>query len=454
MVATATRPERRITVFERLNDPGPVVDYADRVDLENAIIRGVKIVGLKSINPARVLGFDSNEPYYYAAEALAAAAPLYEGTDVHIDHPEIEYQKDGTRRAKDDARGLDKKFGWLENIQATATGLYGDLHYLKSHPMAKQVIEFVIRRPDKLGLSHVADVIPQEQQDNRIVVVEIVKVYGVDLIGESKGTVISLFESGDVMAQSVEQEEQLPPDMSEETAVEMGEEEQHQLEMEHPEGEDETQATEQDEALAAPPPEEAVNLAFKDAIIQCLDDPTLTADEKIAKIGDLIKGQSAAVEMIGGGEETEATEQAEETTSDEEEKSDEAPPQSQESGVTLEALAAKIDGLVLERENERRGVRTLESAGVRVTRARIDAVASITNDDALKTVLEAYKAADGIVKKSGLEIDKPRSGQSKPAIESATTRAAKGTNNSGELSHDTMYAAFRTSRPWIGPSEN
>src|SRR5262245_57850434 len=86
-----------------------------RVDRENGIIRGVKIIGLISRNGRR-----------YVPEALRLAVGLYEGAKVYIDHP---------RRA--DA-GEDRPFGnWagvLQGVQFTGDGLVGDLHLRKESP--------------------------------------------------------------------------------------------------------------------------------------------------------------------------------------------------------------------------------------------------------------------------------------------------------------------------------
>jgi predicted regulator of Ras-like GTPase activity (Roadblock/LC7/MglB family) len=72
-------------------------------------------------------------------------------------------------------------------------GVYGDLHYLKSHPQADVVAEAAERNPNRLGLSHHAE--GAVRMDGASVVVESVdKVYSVDLV-QTPATNAGLFES-------------------------------------------------------------------------------------------------------------------------------------------------------------------------------------------------------------------------------------------------------------------
>jgi hypothetical protein len=111
---------------------------AVRVDRENGIIRGVKIIGLTSRNGRR-----------YLPEALRRAVPLYEGAKVYIDHPRIA------------EAGEDRPFanwaGVLRGVQFVGDGLAGDLHLRQESPHAAGIFEAAERFPNSFGLSHEAE---------------------------------------------------------------------------------------------------------------------------------------------------------------------------------------------------------------------------------------------------------------------------------------------------------
>lgn len=176
-------------------------EVSSRVDAQEGVIRGVKVLGLQSANTGRTLGLDAAEfgealdqPYSYSREALAKAAPLYEGLGVYVDHPEFNYSVGGARLWKQRDRKTAERFGRLASVRATESGLYADLEYLRSHPLAPLVVEAALRMPEMLGLSHHASGRPA-LSDGRIVIEEIVDVRSVDIIGERPGTTQGLFES-------------------------------------------------------------------------------------------------------------------------------------------------------------------------------------------------------------------------------------------------------------------
>lgn len=143
-----------------------------RVDREKGIIYGVKILGLESANGRR-----------YLAKAVRKAIPLYEGRSVRINHP----------KRPDDQRDSEDVFGKLRNVEMGEDGSYGNLHFLKSHPMAERVCEAAERMPDVFGLSHNAQ--GEGETINGIFVVqEIVGVRSVDLVADP-ATTSGLFES-------------------------------------------------------------------------------------------------------------------------------------------------------------------------------------------------------------------------------------------------------------------
>jgi hypothetical protein len=158
-----------------------VVSPCARVDREAGVIRDVKILGYASANGRR-----------YAPEAARRAIGLYEGIRVNVDHPPA---------ARPEAeRSLASRFGVLKNVAAREDGLYGDLHYLRSHPLAEMAVEAAERMPEALGLSHNAEG-RVSQSGNEAIVEEIVRVRSVDLVADP-ATTRSLFE-GDKVADSL-----------------------------------------------------------------------------------------------------------------------------------------------------------------------------------------------------------------------------------------------------------
>lgn len=145
-----------------------------RVDAEAGIIFGAKILGLTSSNRRR-----------YTPEAIRNAAPRYERTSLRLDHPSD----------PDDQRSSESVMGWVENVRFDPeSGLYGDLHLLKSHPMTSRVLEAAERNPRLFGLSHNADGDTEEVSGGTILVHEITEVRSVDLVADP-ATTAGLFES-------------------------------------------------------------------------------------------------------------------------------------------------------------------------------------------------------------------------------------------------------------------
>ena len=143
-----------------------------RVDREAGLIEGV-----------RILGPDSKNGRHYSPRAMAEAARLYEGAPVNVDHPASE-RKD---------RPLAEAFGWIRNVRQEPDGVYGDLHYLRSHPQAELVAEAAERNPNRIGLSHHAE--GTVRMDGQRVIVETVeRVHSVDLV-QTPATNAGLFES-------------------------------------------------------------------------------------------------------------------------------------------------------------------------------------------------------------------------------------------------------------------
>jgi hypothetical protein len=180
-----------VRLIEQASVPG-----GSRIDRKAGVIHGVKIVGLQSANSAGVLGKEFRGTpggYSYAPEALKAAIPLYEGARVNLDHPDRVITPDG-QKPVERPRVADR-FGMLKNVTfKNGAGLYGDLHYLQSHPSANHVTEMAEKMPHTLCLSHNAEG-DVKRIDGRVVVTKINKVHSVDLVAGEGGTNSSLFES-------------------------------------------------------------------------------------------------------------------------------------------------------------------------------------------------------------------------------------------------------------------
>jgi hypothetical protein len=143
---------------------------AMEVDRDEGIIRGVKILGLVSDNNRK-----------YLPEAVRKAKSLYEGIKVNINHP----------AESGDVRNAEDRFGKLINVKyVEGEGLYGDLMFLKSHPMAERICEAAERNDmnDTFGLSHNAQGDGQEDDQGCFVVSSIVEVRHVDLVADPATT--------------------------------------------------------------------------------------------------------------------------------------------------------------------------------------------------------------------------------------------------------------------------
>lgn len=144
-----------------------------KIDRENHVIRGVKILGRQSKNG-----------YEYTDSAMDQAAPLYEGIDVAIDHDRSNINRE---------RSILESPGVLRNSHRRADGVFGDFEYLDSHPATPMLLER-IERGMPIGLSHNArGGFPVTRNGKRFVEsVRIVK--GVDLVLKP-ATTANLFES-------------------------------------------------------------------------------------------------------------------------------------------------------------------------------------------------------------------------------------------------------------------
>lgn len=177
---TATRRAVRKLLEEKTTGLGR--GGAGRVDRDQGIIRGVKILGARSPNRH---GTDATNGTEYLPEAMRNAAPLYNGRPVNLDHP----PKD--RPGKD--RSAYDRLGKIANVQVRADGIYGDLHCLKTHPMWERLAEAAEKMPEAFALSHNAWG-RGEVKNGTYYVSDIPEVRSVDVVADG-GTNRGLYES-------------------------------------------------------------------------------------------------------------------------------------------------------------------------------------------------------------------------------------------------------------------
>jgi hypothetical protein len=145
--------------------------FSLRVDENAGVLRGVKLLGLKSGNGRE-----------YLAAGLAAAAHLYEGRPVYANH----------RQNSRAPRRIEDKVGWISDVRSARGGLFADLHLLKSHPLTARIFESARRQPALFQMSH--DAVGRERPGSRGSIIEgIVSVSSVDVVAEA-ATVHSLWE--------------------------------------------------------------------------------------------------------------------------------------------------------------------------------------------------------------------------------------------------------------------
>jgi hypothetical protein len=145
-----------------------------RVDREEGVIRGVKILGLESRNRRS-----------YLPEALAQAARLYEDAKVNVNHPK---GNPGMPRDYQDRMGV------IRNVGARpGEGLFADFYFNPKHALAEQLIWDAEHAPENVGFSHNVEARTVRQGD-KIVVEAITRVQSVDLVADP-ATTRGLFES-------------------------------------------------------------------------------------------------------------------------------------------------------------------------------------------------------------------------------------------------------------------
>jgi hypothetical protein len=185
---------RLATISETDEVPAQSVGSADRIELlveyansfglrphvnvETGVITGVKILGLASRN-GRV----------YRRGVMTAAAQLYEGVKVNVNHP-----KGNATTPRD----YQDRLGSLRNVRVEEGGLFGDLHFNPHHPIAAQLAWDAEQAPENVGLSHNVQA-RTSRQEGQTIVEQILRVNSVDLVADP-ATTQGLFESAGAAA--------------------------------------------------------------------------------------------------------------------------------------------------------------------------------------------------------------------------------------------------------------
>ena len=158
---------------------------ADNVDEQAGIIKNVKILGRRSKNNRR-----------YSDAAMDDATQIYEGLRVNVDHP------DKKNRAAD--RPVKSRLGKFKNVQKRPDGVYGELHYLRSNPVAPMLVEACTRpgMSDVMGFSHNATVYGYKDENGCLDVESIPAAKSIDLVADP-ATTDGIFESEGPMADVV-----------------------------------------------------------------------------------------------------------------------------------------------------------------------------------------------------------------------------------------------------------
>ena len=163
----ASKPKKRhalkkVSLREDLvRSSGPLT-----VDRDKGIIYGIKI-----------LGWDSDNDRHYLPEAGRKALALYEGAKAYANHPD----------KPTELRKLGEALGVWHNPKWKPDGVYADLHYFKTHPLAECICEDAERGLGAFGASHNADG-QGEQVNGKFQVNRILEVRSIDIVTEAATT--------------------------------------------------------------------------------------------------------------------------------------------------------------------------------------------------------------------------------------------------------------------------
>lgn len=373
MTKTLDRARQRAGAVKRFTED--VAAAHDRIDREAGVIYGVHVLGAESRNGRR-----------YSEQAMQTGVSLYENRVVYVDH----------RKGAPAERSLLEAFGHLKSLRREGEKVVGDLHYLKTHAAAPQLLER-IEREMPIGLSHDAEG-PMDRTGR--IVEDLTHVYSVDLV-LNPATNQSLFESeGRRVPKTIKQilEAHRASDKRAARLLEMDA-------MDMPVGEMPIEPVAEE-----PDPEMEVDAALA-ALVMAVLGEDLTVDEKISKIGDILKAAYPEAAPAEGGD---------------------APADGGGDAPAMESvrLRREVDELkrsiMLREEIEAAGA-TLASLGTK----RVDLLRQAKDRDGVRALLESW--GDGV---------RPATSRPKPDV-----RAKRLTEGAGSESYDAMRKSlWKTAR--------
>lgn len=335
-----------VRLLEFVQQTGPF-----EVDAENAVIKGVRILGLESANGRT-----------YAREGVAKAIPLYEGVGTNVDHPS----------RPNEAVPVARRNGWLEEVKQEADGgTRGNWHLLKAHPLTPLIIEVAQRRPQLLGLSHNVSGKTRRDSSGREIVESIEAVYSVDVVVDP-ATTNGLHEGKTVkytlrsLAESLKSSRPGYARALKEMA------DSGLMSPDAPMGDPEP---EPDEGGETADHEAALKAGFRAAVIACLDDDSMDLKAKLAKLKEILTTEE---KMLGGGKGGKGGKG--DDTSDNPDKD-----------MDSEKTRAAEESRRLKLENT--GLRLLAEGGVRITKLITRALAGCSTEAEVKELVESVKAA-------------------------------------------------------------
>lgn len=331
-----------------------------QVDRQAGVIKNVKVLGWVSENKRR-----------YLPEAGRMALSLYEGVKVYCNHP----SRPNQTRTTDDA------FGKLQNARWTPEGVYADLLYFKSHPMADRVCEDAERGLAVFGLSHNADGdTSTDPVTGETIVHKILEVRSVDLVTDP-ATVSSLAESkglhimGKITFAKFLECRNLP----ELARKRLREEMDAGMVPDTMEVDDPSEQS----------PEDALKAGFRAAVHAIVDNDEMDMKTKLSKFKELLQAEEKL--LGGGGEPTE--EEEEQDGEDEGEENDTSESRGGKARRAKSPSAKQLQEEMAQIRREQEVRDACDQAGFIPTRVQLKAIASLSEARERKDLIETLKAA-------------------------------------------------------------
>jgi hypothetical protein len=358
------------------------------IDEVNGVIKGARICGRYSTNCHGQKGV--TEGTEYTPAAMKADFANYDGLTIYCDHDR-----------KGNGRSVREPFGVIRHpsFDAQESCVRGDIQYYKSHDMAPRVIEDIRRGMGRYGLSHHAPNASGRVEKGWLLVESLGQPKSVDLVVDA-ATNRNLWESKDMSKTFKEILEARLPSLSKP---------RQQVVTELMEAED--MGPPLDAPIEAPPtdPDEALAAGFKAAVMAVVDDGSMDAAAKLAKIKQLLTAQ----EKLAGNEEPKPKE------GDKPKKDDE------KGGDMKESLEAEFKKL--KAKDECRDL--CESMDIKPSAILLESLCLLESTEKRKALLEdqKVKAVTGSRPKSGspLSLKESKSSGNSTAPKDAKEYAAR-----------------------------